>query len=408
MNTAITAREPTRRLRLFENVLRMPLERIRHGLLRLEVDGEVREYGRFAPDGLQASVSVHNRRFFRRAALGGSIGVAESFIDGDWTTDNLTALARLFVRNRAVLETLEGGLARLGLTGAQLLYASRRNTRRGSRRNIAEHYDLGNDFFQRMLDPTMTYSSAIFRDPQMSLEQASRHKLDLLCRKLDLGPGDHLLEIGTGWGSMALHAARTYGCRVTTTTISREQRDLAQARVAAAGLSDRVTALERDYRDLTGRYDKIVTVEMIEAVGWRYYEEFFARCADRLRPGGRLAMQAITIADDQFARAKDEADFIKRYIFPGSCIPSVTALLQSASRRSDLRPRSLEDYTPHYARTLAAWRENLAPHQGWVTSRYGERFWRMWQYYLGYCEGGFAEGHIGLVQMTFERDRWAQ
>ena len=392
---------------IFERGLRTQLQRLEHGLLYLEHGGRRDVYGYAAADGLTARIVVHRERFFRKTVLGGSTGAAESYMDGDWDSDDVTALVRLFARNHQVLDGLDSGWTKLGLLGARAVYAARRNTRSGSRRNIADHYDLGNDFFSKMLDPTMTYSSAIFADNEATLEQASVHKLDVLCRKLDLEPSDHLLEIGSGWGSMAIHAAKHYGCRVTTTTISAEQRKLAQARVAAAGLEDRVEVIQRDYRDLSGRYDKIVSVEMIEAVGWQYYEAFFGKCSELLEPGGRAALQAITIADHRFERWKSEAEFIQRYIFPGSCIPSVTALLSAAAESSDLRLRCLDDYTADYARTLAAWRDNITPHRQWVVGRYGETFWRMWTYYLSYCEGGFAEGYNGLVHLVFEKERWA-
>jgi cyclopropane-fatty-acyl-phospholipid synthase len=309
----------------------------------------------------------------------------------------------ILARNRAALSGLDGGLAWLRRPAAGLFALLRRNSRTGARRNIADHYDLGNDFFALMLDPTMTYSSAVFDPPEATLEEASRRKLDLLCQKLELGPRDHLLEIGSGWGSMAIHAATRTGCRVTTTTISRAQHELATERVARAGLAGRVTVLLEDYRDLTGRYDKVVSVEMIEAIGAGQYPTFFDRCAARLVPGGRLAVQAITIADQHYERARRQVDFIKRHVFPGGCIPSVTALVDAATTASDLRLRHLEDLTPHYARTLAAWRDNLAARQEAVAKLTTERFRRLWDFYLCYCEGGFAERYVGLVQMVFDR-----
>ncbi|MCB9558464.1 MAG: class I SAM-dependent methyltransferase [Deltaproteobacteria bacterium] len=406
MNRAQTISEQTqiRSPQALERGIYATLKNVRHGQLLITFDGATRTFGDNAD--LAAHVRVHDRRFFRRVALGGSLGAAESYIAGEWDCEDITALIRIFARNIDVLDGMDTGIARLALWVARRYYARQRNTRAGSKRNIHEHYDLGNDLFERMLDPTMTYSSAIFADPEMTLEQASRYKLDLLCRRLALSANDHLLEIGTGWGSMAMHAAEHYGCRVTTTTISDEQYALARERIAKAGLADRIEVVKEDYRDLRGSYDKLVSVEMIEAVGAEFYPTFFSQCANLLRPGGRMALQAITIADQHFERAKSEPDFIKRYIFPGSCIPSVTALITAATTSSDLRLRELDDYTPHYARTLAAWRENLVPHRQWIEQRYGERFWRMWHYYLGYCEGGFAEKHIGLVQMLFDRTPW--
>ena len=373
------------------------------GVLRIREGGTEVELGRPAPDGLAATLEVRRRRTWRRAVLGGSVGAAEAYADGDWDSDDLTALVRLFARNEDALGRLEGGLALLRAPLERAGHLLRRNTRQGSRRNIAAHYDLGNEFFQLMLDPTLTYSCAVFPRSDASLEEASTHKLDLLCRKLDLRPSDHLVEIGTGWGSMAIHAAQRYGCRVTTTTISQSQHQLATERVRQAGLQERVTVLLRDYRDLEGRYDKLVSVEMIEAVGAEYYPAFFARCASLLVPGGRAAIQAITMTDQKYDRARREVDFVKRHVFPGSCIPSVTALLAAATEASDLRLTHLEDFTHHYARTLAAWRRNLDLRRE-EAERFGDPwFRRMWRYYLCYCEGGFLERYTGLVQMVMVR-----
>jgi cyclopropane-fatty-acyl-phospholipid synthase len=379
------------------------LGRLERGTLTVEDAAGVVTLGRPAADGLTARLVVRRPEFWRRLALGGSVGAGESFADGDWDTDDLTAVVRILARNRGALSGLDSGLAWLGRPAAGLFALLRRNTRAGARRNIADHYDLGNDFFALMLDPTMTYSAAVFDPPGATLEEASRRKLDLLCVKLELRPTDHLLEIGSGWGSMAVHAASRSGCRVTTTTISRAQHEVASERVARAGLAGRVTVLLEDYRDLTGRYDKVVSVEMIEAIGADQYPTFFDRCAARLAPGGRLAVQAITIADQQYERARRQVDFIKRHVFPGGCLPSVTALLGAATAASDLRLRHLEDLTPHYARTLAAWRDNLSAQREAVARITTERFRRLWHFYLCYCEGGFAERYVGLVQLVFDR-----
>jgi cyclopropane-fatty-acyl-phospholipid synthase len=391
------------RASLAERLVTLRLERLGDGVLEIEHQGRSATFGHPAADGLRAKVTVLDGSLFRRALLGGTLGAGEAYLDGAWTTDDLTQLIQVFARNSELLERFELGTSRLGSWLAGLGPATRRNTPSGSRRNIADHYDLGNDFFALMLDPTLTYSAAIFERPTSTLEEASVHKLDLLCRKLELSPADHLLEIGTGWGSLAIHAAAKYGCRVTTTTLSREQRELAQARIRERRLDGRITVLDRDYRELEGRFDKIVSCEMIEAVGREYYADFFGRCGSLLAPGGLLALQAITVRDRRFESASHQVDFIKRYIFPGSCMPSVTALLVAAARSSDLGLRSLEDFTPHYARTMAEWRRNLEPHQREVVERFGERFWRMWIYYLAYCEAGFAEPHIHSVQLGLER-----
>jgi cyclopropane-fatty-acyl-phospholipid synthase len=389
---------------LAERALRTRLAALEHGRITL-VDGARRDtFGRSTPRcALHATLQVRDRRFYTEAAFGGSVGAGESFMAGDWTVDDLTALVRILLVNRGVLDGLDGGWSRLAAPARRVLHAAARNTRKGSRRNIASHYDIGNDFFELFLDPTMMYSCAVFEREDMTLEQAQVAKLDRLCRKLDLQPGDHLLEIGTGWGALALHAARHYGCRVTTTTISREQHAAARQRIGAAGLAERITLRLDDYRDLDGRYDKLVSVEMIEAVGHQYFDTFFRRCAELLVPGGTMVLQSITIDDRQYAAARDSVDFIKRHIFPGCCIPSVTALAQSAARASTLRVVDLEDIGPHYATTLTAWRDNLFARADAVRARgYPEALLRMWHFYLSYCEGGFAERALGDVQIVLQ------
>ena len=359
-------------------------------------------------------VSVHSPEFYRQVAMNGSVGAGEAYMEGHWTCSDLVALVRLLVRNRDLLDGMETGLARLGGIAMRALNTFRRNTRHGSRRNIAAHYDLGNDLFKLFLDENMMYSSAIFADPSgslvaESLEQASRRKIDRICRKLDLQPTDHVVEIGTGWGGFALHAATQYGCRVTTTTISAEQHALASERVAAAGLQDRITLLLNDYRDLdvgdgTGGYDKLVSIEMIEAIGHQYMDTYFKKCAALLKPDGLAMIQAITIEDSRYKQALDSVDFIKRHIFPGSFIPSVSAMLDASARTSDLRLLNLEDIGPSYALTLNHWRQRFLTRLDEVRKLgYDERFVRMWEYYLCYCEGGFIERSIGAAQMLFAR-----
>jgi cyclopropane-fatty-acyl-phospholipid synthase len=375
------------------------------GLLTLRENGSGTTFGHAAADGLAAEVEVKDPAFWRRVATGGTLGSAESYAAGEWDTPDLTSVVRLVARNVSAMDGLEQGLARLRRPVDAVWHALRRNTRTGSRRNIAEHYDLGDDFFALMLDPTLTYSCGIFERPEATLEEASIAKIDRLCRMLRLGADDHLLEIGTGWGAFAIHAASRYGCRVTTTTISANQLARARQRVADAGLSDRVTVLHADYRDLTGRFDKIVSVEMLEAVGAAFYETFFARCGSLLEDDGLMALQVITIADARYEQHVRGVDFIKRYVFPGSNIPSITALLQAATRASDLTLRQLEDIGPHYATTLAAWRANLAANADVVGKLTEERFRRIWHFYLCYCEAGFAERYLGDAQMLFAKPR---
>jgi cyclopropane-fatty-acyl-phospholipid synthase len=385
-----------------ERRLRSALERLERGGLELASPSGRTHHGR--RDGLQARVEVRDERFFRAVALRGSVGAGEAYASGWWTSPDPVAVVRLFVRNRAALGALEGGLARLTRPMLALAHALRRNTRGGSRANIAAHYDASNEFFALFLDETMTYSCGFFAHPGASLREASLAKIERLCDRLELSERDHLLEIGTGWGAFAIHAARRHGCRVTTTTISRRQHEFARARVAEAGLADRVEVLLQDYRDLGGSYDKLVSVEMIEAVGHAYYPTFFRRCAELLRPDGRMALQAITIADDLYDEARRSVDFIQAHVFPGSCIPSVTALLSAASRTSDLRLAHMEEIGPHYVPTLAAWRANLRAR--WSEARalgFSEESLRAWDFYLAYCEGGYAEGQLGDVHMLFTR-----
>lgn len=353
---------------------------------------------------LRAIVTIHDPRAYRRIAFGGTIGVGEAYMAGDWSADDLTTLIRIFVLNADASWRLEGGLARAAAPLHKLYHALRRNNRRGSRANIAAHYDLGDNFFEVFLDETMMYSCGIFERPDATMHDASVAKNDRICRKLGLSPGDHVLEIGTGWGGFALHAAGRYGCRITTTTISRQQHEATVRRVREAGLADRVEVLLCDYRDLTGSYDKIVSIEMLEAVGSHYYDRYFGQCCRLLRPDGRMLLQFITIADQAYALHRRTVDFIKRYIFPGSCIPSLATVLDSIRRATDLRMTHLEDITPHYARTLRAWRERFFANIDRVRGLgYPESFIRMWEFYLCYCEGGFAERYLGDVQVIFSK-----
>lgn len=372
----------------------------------IEDRGERMSFGQDIEEAeLRATVQVRDQRFYSDLALGGGVGAGESYMAGSWTTDDLTALVRIMVRNREVMDGLDGGLARLASPARRLLHYLNRNTKTGSRRNIAAHYDLGNDFFELILDrDLMMYSCAIFERPDATLEDASTAKVDRICRKLDLRARDHVVEIGTGWGGFAIHAAKNYGCRVTTTTISRAQHDYAVKRIAAEGLSDRITALLEDYRDLSGQFDKAVSIEMIEAVGHHFLDSYFRKCGGLLKPDGMMLLQAITITDREYAGALKRVDFIKKYIFPGSFIPSVTALCCSITCSSDLRLFHLEDITPNYAETLKNWRLRMFKNIERVRALgYPEEFIRMWEFYLCYCEGGFRERYIGDVQMLLNK-----
>ena len=380
------------------------LANIREGTLTI-ADGEhSRSFGSGAD--LSATITVRDRKFYRRALLGGSVGAGASYMDGHWTADDLVSVARILARNAEALERMEGGTAVLSRPFLRLYHALRRNTEAGSRRNIADHYDLGNAFYELFLDPSMAYSCGIFESPDSTLEEAQTAKFDRVSRKLDLNPGDHLLEIGCGWGGFAIHAASRYGCRVTGITISDRQAELARERVREAGLEGRVSIVLEDYRRMTGVYDKIASIEMIEAVGHHYLDDFFRRSAALLSSRGTMLLQAITIPDRIYRRHTRSVDFIKRYIFPGSFIPSVAALCNAASR-TDLRPVDLEDITPHYARTLAEWRNRFLSRKDEVRAMgFPERFLRMWEFYLCYCEGSFSERYNGDVQILFAKPSW--
>ena len=352
-------------------------------------------------------ITVHDPRLWPVVAFDGSDGSGDAYGEGWWTASDLTEVVRVFIRERQRVAKLDSNLGSFFMPFHALAHALKPNTKVGARKNIQAHYDLGNAFFSRWLDPSLTYSSAIWPHPAATLEEAQMHKLDLLFDRLHLRPGERLVEIGTGWGALALRAAATRGVHVTTVTISTEQHALATKRVADAGLADRVDVRLCDYRDLTGTYDKLVSVEMIEAVGQAYFPTFFATCARLLKPEGLAVLQAITIPDREFARAARESDFIKRHIFPGCCIPSIGALGQAAAKHSDLDLVAMTDYAPDYARTLADWRTALLAHAGELRPMgYDDRFLRLWEFYLSYCSGGFAERALGVAHLTFAKPGW--
>ncbi len=392
-------------MRLFRRALHKFLSGISTGRLVL-IDGEQQTV--FGHDGysedLNCTVVVENPRFYQRIITGGSIGAAESYIDGDWHTSDLTRLIRIFIRNKHITDEMEKGLSRMSVPMRKLLHLLHRNTRAGSRKNIAAHYDLGNEFFRLFLDDTMMYSCGVFPNPDSSLYEASTEKNDRICRKLDLKPSDHLLEIGTGWGGLALHAAAKYGCRITTTTISAQQYEFARERIRCAALEDRITVLNLDYRDLSGTFDKIVSIEMVEAIGHQFLDIYAGTCSRLLKPDGLMLLQSITIDDREYERARDEVDFIKRYIFPGSFIPSVTVLIDAYRRNGDLKAIHMEDIGPHYARTLRHWRSRLFSRLHEARSMgYSQEFLRMWDYYFCLCEGGFEERYLGNIQLLLAK-----
>jgi cyclopropane-fatty-acyl-phospholipid synthase len=405
-STVPAALAPTATIGLIDRIARrFVLDRLRD-LRRDELilaDGSA-EHSFGQRDELRAELVVHRPALFRSAVLGGTLGVAESYLRGDWDCDDLTSLFRIFLRNRTAADGLDAGSSWVARQAQRILHWLRDNTRVGSRRNIRAHYDLGNEFFGLWLDETLAYSSAIFTTPDQPLVAASTEKFDRVCRKLDLQPGDHLLEIGTGWGGFALHAVENYGCRVTTTTVSQRQFATARDRFEAAGLLDRITLLQQDYRELQGRFDKLASIEMIEAVGHRHFDEYFAALGRLLRPDGSLVLQAIVMPEQGYASYLRSVDFIQRYIFPGGCLPSLAAMLESAGRASDLQCVHVEDFAPHYAETLRRWRAVFRDRLDQIRSLgFTEEFLRMWTYYLCYCEAAFEERAVGVVQIQFDK-----
>lgn len=407
IRSATSAPQPEtgdRLTRLLKPRLLAQLNDLEGGQITL-VEGDQRHtLGRGGP--LSVTVVVKRAQAWRRLALGGTVGAAEAYMDGDWDADDLVSLTRLFAANmERVNGEVENGSARLGRWLLTAAYALQRNTQRGARRNISAHYDLGNDLFATFLDTQhWMYSSAVFPHPEASLEEASTHKLDVMLDKLNVGPDNHLLEIGTGWGGLAIHAAKSRGCRVTTTTISDEQYAHTAKRIEEEGLGERVTLLKEDYRALKGRYDRLISVEMIEAVGHQYLNTYLETLDRLLTDDGMVMLQAITIRDQRFEAAKREMDFIKRYIFPGGFLPSHRAILDGMTRHTSLNVLSLDEIGLHYARTLREWRHRFESKLDRIRKLgYDERFIRMWRYYLCYCEGGFLERSIGTCHLLMAK-----
>jgi len=391
----------------FERFLRQQLchrlSGIQHGQLIIHDPLGVVELGD-PSNTVAVNVVVNDLSFYSRVAAQGSVGAGDAYGDGLWSCDDLVWLVRLLVRNRHLLDAMEGGMAWLSGLALRVWHSLNKNTRAGSQRNIAAHYDLGNEFFATFLSADMMYSAAMFQRESDTLEKASKRKLDVICQKLSLLPGQRIVEIGTGWGSFALHAARHYGCHVTTVTISREQHALASQRVVAEGLQDKIEVLLKDYRDLEGQYDKAVSIEMIEAIGAQYLDTYFAQVASLLKPNGQALIQAITIEDHRYEQALGSVDFIKRYVFPGSFIPSINAMLAAKTRASDLALIHLEDFGLSYARTLHAWRTRFLGRLPEIRAQgFDERFIRLWEFYLAYCEGGFLERSIGVCHLLLAR-----
>lgn len=380
-------------------------KKIAIGHLVIEDSGEIYSFGQPVSEaGIHAHIVVHRAETYRAMFQRGSVGAGEAYMAKAWSTPDLLNVIRLMIKNLNLLNAFDTERPWLRRLTARIGHFLKQNSRSGSRKNIAAHYDLSNDFFQTFLDPTLMYSSAIYPDKNSTLEQASLHKLDTICQKLQLTSSDHLIEIGTGWGGLAIHAAKHYGCKVTTTTISKEQYELACARIKAAGLDAQITVLFEDYRDLEGRFDKLVSIEMIEAVGHEYYQTYFKQCSRLLKPNGLMLIQAITIPDQRYDHARTNTDFIKQYIFPGGCLPSNAAIARCVEKYTDLQIVQLDDISMHYARTLTDWHTRFKASIDSVHNLgFDERFCLMWEFYLKYCEGGFRERAVSASQIVFAK-----
>lgn len=376
------------------------LASLKGGILSVTGPNGTRVIGTSDASGLEASIRVNDEKFFRFPVLAGSLGFAEAYLQGLWQTDDLVSLIRLFCRNlqgTSKLSKMYAPIARIG-------HYMARNSIEGSKKNIAAHYDLSNEFFQLFLDPTMMYSSAYFTTPDMSLEEASLQKLDRICQKLEIQPGDRVMEIGTGWGGWAIHAAQNYGCHVTTTTISRQQFAYASERIAEAGLHDRITLLFEDYRKLSGQYDKVVSIEMIEAVGHSFLSSYFQKCHELLKPGGKLLVQGITMPEHRYDSYRNSVDFIQKYIFPGGHLPSISEIERVIARKTRLQMISQEDFAQSYALTLREWRRRFLTQLDQVSDLgFDKRFVRMWDYYLAYCEAAFLEKVVGVSHLMWHK-----
>lgn len=393
---------PSPMTKIARKVIFTMLSKITHGQLILREGDESHTFG--VDPSLQATVTVHSPQFYPQVLFSGSIGAGESYIERLWDVDDLTRLVRIMVLNMALLNRLDGGFAWLLLPFKIAAHNLKRNTRKGARENIIAHYDLGNRLYRSFLDPTMMYSSAIFPQSSSTLDEAAVHKLELICKKLNLKKNDRVIEIGTGWGGFAIHAAQYYGCHVTTTTISDAQYSEAKKRIEAAGLTDRITLIQKDYRDLDGQYDKLVSIEMIEAVGAKYLSDFFKKCGQLISSNGAMLLQAITIRDQNFNHYARTVDFIQRHIFPGGCLPSNRKMIDLICDKTDMVVRNIDDYGTHYALTLREWRKRfMANFHTLHEHGFDERFRRLWEFYLCYCEGGFLEKSISVVQLVAAR-----
>lgn len=390
---------------LSKTILLRLLDKLQHGYLVL-TDGDM-SYTFGDPSlSLHAELVVHDQAFYGKALYHGTVGAGESYIDGQWDSPALEKLVQLLVRNMSLLDRIDHVISAPMQWARRAKNLLRHNSKEGSKRNILAHYDLGNDFYELFLDPTMAYSCALFEEGD-SLEQAQLRKFDAICQRLDLKPGETLVEIGTGWGGLAIHAAQHYGVHVTTTTISDRQHEYAAARIKKHGLTENITLLKEDYRDLEGQYDKLVSIEMLEAVGHRYFSTYFQTCEKLLKPGGTLLIQSITIVDQRYERYRHQVDFIQRYVFPGGFLPSVNALSDCIANKTQMQVTELHDMGSHYATTLRHWSTRLSEAKTTLNEQgKDDAFYRLWQFYFHYCEGGFLEKSISTVHLLAQRPKY--
>lgn len=384
--------------RIARSLVFRQLKKIDTGYISIQEGNKKFSFGK--KGNLSAHITVHDPRFYGALAFGGSIGVSEAFMQKFWSVNDLTKLIRIMAINQNAMDQLESLFNVFLKPILKCLHYLNQNSVKGSRINISKHYDLGNDFFSLFLDSTMMYSSAVFKNPQDSLYQGSMHKLEMICQGLELNAQDHVIEIGSGWGGFAIYAAQNFGCMVTTTTISKQQYLFVKQKIKDLKLTHKIKVLLSDYRHLKGQYSKLVSIEMLEAVGYQYYDIYFKVCSHLLKPDGIAFIQTITITDQRYEKAKHSVDFIQRYIFPGSCIPSLTALQNSITESSDLKIYQVRDIGDHYARTLALWRIAFFKRLSEVKALgFDDVFIRMWHFYLAYCEGGFKEKAISDIHL---------
>ncbi len=388
---------------VFKNAIKKRLILIKEGYIKVKDGNEVMSFGEINSSN-KVLVNIHSEEFYVWAGSGGGVGIAEAFVLGYWSSDNVVLLMRIFLRNKKILLDFDKGFAKLLNPINKIIHRTRKNTILGSKKNIVAHYDLSNEFYKSWLDPTMTYSCAFFKNDAVTLKQASIEKLDRICRKLKLTDNDSILEIGTGWGSFAMHAVKNYGCSVTTTTISDAQYNYAHSLFKKHGIASKINLINSDYRELSGLYDKVVSIEMIEAVGYEFIPNFFKKISSLLKPDGMIAIQGITYNGHDFDRYKNSVDFIKKYIFPGSCLISITQIMDVLKNKTDLSLVHMEDITRHYPKTLRRWRENYLKVISEIDSMdYSDAFIKMWEFYFMFCEAGFMERNIGDVQLVFAK-----